>query len=379
MYLLYSVKSWKKANPSRGGGAKPRVIRKKRQPGRRKEIADDRSRIPDVHERFGMRVLDISRRRSVQPDERRRMSGVEVRAVHARQRDCSDLVKKGSSDLSVMSTWHIGKFHDVHDTGRMTITTGANKHDMNDQVVSLIETYRQRGDRRAIERILSLNTRILNQVVRRYTRVSDEPYEDLLQVGYVGLMKAVKGFKLNSEAKFSSYAYSMIDGEIRHHLRDTSLVKKPRWARSLHAKVSEATSRLTAELGRPPLVEEVAREVNITPEGVSELMKLFSDTDVKSLDASENEEFDVSTIKSLHYETFSLPVEDCIVLEQALASLSELQSKVVYLFFYKDLSQTEIGQRLSLPQRKISRIVASATKSMRKGNLADRGADSQWV
>jgi RNA polymerase sigma-B factor len=111
-----------------------------------------------------------------------------------------------------MSTWHIGKFHDVPDTGRMTITTGANKHDKNDQVVSLIETYRQRGDRRAIKRILSLNDRILNQLVRRYARVSDELYEDLLQVGYVGLMKAVKGYKLDSEAKFSSYAYSMIDG-----------------------------------------------------------------------------------------------------------------------------------------------------------------------
>ena len=87
-------------------------------------------------------------------------------------------------------------------------------------------------------------------------------------------------------------------------------MKRPRWARSLHAKVSEATTRLTAELGRPPLIEEVAGEVNITPEGVSELMKLFCDTDVTSLDAGEEEEVDVSAIKSLQYETFSLPVED---------------------------------------------------------------------
>ena len=97
------------------------------------------------------------------------------------------------------------------------------------------------------------------------------------------MMKAINGYRLDSEAKFSSYAYSMIEGEIKHHLRDTALVKRPRWARSLHAKVSEATSRLTTELGRPPLIEEVAREVNITPEGVSEVMKLFCDTDVLSL------------------------------------------------------------------------------------------------
>ena len=232
-------------------------------------------------------------------------------------------------------------------------------------VVSLIEAYRERGDRRAVEQILSMNIKILNHIVRKYASSSDESYEDLLQVGYVGMMKAINGYKLDSEAKFTSYAYSMIEGEIKHHLRDTELVKRPRWARSLHAKVSEATRKLTAELGRPPLTEEVASEVNITPEGVSELMKLYCDTDVLSLDAGENEEVDVSAIKSLRHETLSLPVEDRILLEQALESLTELQRKVVYLFFYKDLCQTEIGKKLGLSQRKTSRTVASAVKVLR--------------
>jgi RNA polymerase sigma-B factor len=191
-------------------------------------------------------------------------------------------------------------------------------------------------------------------------------------------MKAVNGYRLDSEAKFSSYAYSMIEGEIKHHLRDTALVKKPRWARSLHARVSEATRRLTIELGRPPLIEEVAGEVNITPEGVSELMKLFCDTDVMSLDAGENGEADVSAIKSLRYQTFSLPVEDRIVLEQAMETLSELQRKVVYLFFYKDLCQTEIGKKLGLSQRKTSRTVASALKVLKESDSlkGSEGADS---
>ena len=207
-----------------------------------------------------------------------------------------------------------------------------------DPVVSLIAAYRERGDRRAVERIFSMNVKILNHIVRRYASSSDESYEDLLQIGYVGLMKAVNGFRLDSEARFSSYAYAMIEGEIKHHLRDTALVKRPRWARSLHARVSEATRGLTAELGRPPLLEEVADEVNVTPKGVSELMKLFCDTDVLSLDGGDDE-VDISAIKSLRYETFSLPIEDRILLEQALESLTELQRKVVYLFFYKDLCQ----------------------------------------
>jgi RNA polymerase sigma-B factor len=112
--------------------------------------------------------------------------------------------------------------------------------------------------------------------------------------------------------------------------------------------------------------------------GVSELLKLFSDTDVLSLDGGEDEEIDVSAIKSLRYETFSLPVEDRILLEQALESLTELQGKVVYLFFYKDLTQTEIGHMLSLPQRKISRIVASAVKVLKRSDAlkGSEGRDS---
>jgi RNA polymerase sigma-B factor len=241
-------------------------------------------------------------------------------------------------------------------------------------VVSLIEAYRERGDRRAVEQIFSMNVKILNHIVRRYVSSSDESYEDLRQVGYVGMMKAINGYRLDSESRFSSYAYAMIEGEIKHHLRDTALVKRPRWARSLHAKVSEATSRLTGELGRPPLLEEVASEVNITPEGVSELMKLFCDTDVVSLDAGEDEDVDVSSIKSLRYETFSLPVEDRIMLEQALESLNELQRKVIYLFFYKDLCQTEIGRKLGLSQRKTSRTVASAVKVL-KSSEALKGSE----
>src|SRR5829696_6438520 len=274
-----------------------------------------------------------------------------------------------------MATWHIGMYFGLRDTrSLMTAMAPIKARAAGEPVVGLIEAYRERGDRRAVERIFSMNAKILNHVVLRYTSSSDESYEDLLQVGYVGMMKAIKGYRLDSEAKFSSYAYAMIEGEIKHHLRDTALVKRPRWARSLHAKVSEATRRLTAELGRPPLIEEVASEVNVTPEGVSELMKLFCDTDVVSLDAGEGEEVDVSAIKSLRYETFSLPVEDRILLDQALESLTELQRKVVYLFFYKDLCQTEIGKKLGLSQRKTSRTVASAVKVL-KGSEALKGAE----
>ena len=263
----------------------------------------------------------------------------------------------------------------------MMIATRPNRqhvrHTEKDNTARLVEAYQGRGDRRAIERIISMNTRLLNHLARRYAGSSGESYEDLLQVGYLGLIKAVNGYEPDPErAKFSSYAHAMIEGEIRHHLRDTAAVRRPRWARALYSKITQATNTLAADLGRPPLVEEIAREVNVTPEGVTEALKLFLDTDVMSLDGDE-EGVDLSAIRSIQPESFSLPIEDRIVLEQALESLTELQRKVVYLFFYKDLTQTEIGHMLSLPQRKISRVIASATKSMRKLGGADGLAETE--
>ncbi len=64
----------------------------------------------------------------------------------------------------------------------------------------------------------------------------------------------------------------MIDGVLRHHFRDAGLIKRPRWARSLYAKISEVSTKLTGELGRPPLVEEIASEVNVFLEGVVEVI-----------------------------------------------------------------------------------------------------------
>ncbi len=130
-----------------------------------------------------------------------------------------------------MAVWHIGMAWGLRDTRSvMTAMAPTKNRAAGDPAVSLIEAYREQGARRAVEQILSRNVKILNHLVRRYASSSDEPYEDLLQVGYVGLMKAINGYRLDSEAKFSSYAYSMIEGEIKRHLRDTALVKRPRWA-----------------------------------------------------------------------------------------------------------------------------------------------------
>lgn len=234
-----------------------------------------------------------------------------------------------------------------------------------EEVSSLIRAYRETGDRRAIETVVEMHRGLISHLAKRHARASAEAYEDLVQVAYVGLMKAVRNYDDAPAAGFATYAYAVVDGEIRHHLRDTALVTKPRWARSLYFKVTTAAARLEGELGRRPELREIAAEVNVSPDGVVELMKLYQDTSVVSLDCAEEDGVDLSAIKSIHHESFSLPIEDRIVLEQAIESLTEIQRKVVYLFFYKDLTQTEVGKRLGLSQRKVSRVVDSSVKALR--------------
>jgi RNA polymerase sigma-B factor len=231
---------------------------------------------------------------------------------------------------------------------------------------ALIRAHRETGCRRSLEEVVEMHRGLLMHLVGRYAPTSDEPREDLVQAAYVGLLKAVKNYDDVAGAAFATYAYAVVDGEIRHHLRDTALVKRPRWSRALYSRVVAATSRLEAELGRKPGLDEIAEEVNVSPDGIVELMKLYHDTSVASLDGGDDgSDVDLSAIRSLRHETFSLPIEDRIVLEQALESLSEVQRKVVYLFFYKDLTQTEIGRQIGLSQRKVSRLVASSLETLR--------------
>src|ERR671921_1130265 len=101
-----------------------------------------------------------------------------------------------------MARWHIGMLLGIRDTRSvMTAMASTRTRAAGDPIVSLIEAYRERGDRRALERIFSMNVKILNHIVRRYVSSSDESYEDLLQVGYIGMMKAINGYRLDSEAK----------------------------------------------------------------------------------------------------------------------------------------------------------------------------------
>lgn len=235
----------------------------------------------------------------------------------------------------------------------------------------MLDAFRLTRDPGCLDELVVLNQGLLHTVLRRY-RHATEPYEDLLQVANLGLIKAAYGYDPDRGTSFSHYAATMVEGEVCHHLRDNVLIRQPRWLKGAKRKIDETSLRLARDLKRPPNIRELSQAANISEEGILEIYRYSAMIDVCSLGGNPLQEddssIDTGVMRSRRYESFSLPLEDRIALEQAFSTLSIFQKKVVYLLFYRGLTQSEAAGRLGLSQRKVSRESVKAL-SMLKGAL----------
>jgi RNA polymerase sigma-B factor len=223
----------------------------------------------------------------------------------------------------------------------------------------LLRRYRTTRSPATLDTVVRANQRLLHHILKRFS-YADEPYEDLLHVANLGLIKAAQNFDPSRGIQFSTYATALVDGEVRHHLRDSLLLRQPRWLRRLYAQIQEAIITLGHELGRPPTTAEMAKAVNITEEGVLEVMALYSRIDLNSWSEPHdgedmNAELDTSRIHSLHVESFALPIEDRIALDAALGRLTDFQRRLIELLFYREFTQREVAEALGVTTKKVSR------------------------
>ncbi|MHB9112710.1 MAG: sigma-70 family RNA polymerase sigma factor [Thermoleophilia bacterium] len=228
----------------------------------------------------------------------------------------------------------------------------------------LVDRYQRTRDSTILEKIVAGNQGLLHATLKRFSYFPD-PYEDLLQVANLGLIKAIQRFDKSNGASFSSYAMAIVDGEVRHHLRDSVLMRQPRWLRKTEKKIGEVSIEFTRKHKRPPTLTELSEAANISEDGILEIMRVYASVSLHSVDDPITSERlqsgpDASVVCSRHYESFSLPIEDRIVLEDAVDALSTFQKKIVYLLFYKDLTQAEVAEEMGLSQRKVSRESAKA-------------------
>ncbi len=219
--------------------------------------------------------------------------------------------------------------------------------------------------------IINKHRPLVRSIAKKYIN-SGEMLEDLEQIGYLGLLNAYQLFDKKKGVKFETYAHWLINGEIRHYIRDkNSVVKIPHWIRDFNRKIDAFVEKYREKHQKFPTIEEMSDEFNITEEGILEILKGRNAVQVISLDKDvrKNNESAVpilDKIKSKEYQSFQLPIEDIIHLKNIFHKLKNIQKQVIYYIFYKDLTQVNIARRLGITQRQVSRIKQEALEELRR-------------
>jgi RNA polymerase sigma-B factor len=197
-----------------------------------------------------------------------------------------------------------------------------------------------------------------------------EPLDDLIQVGTVGLLKAIDRFEPERGIEFTTYATPTIVGEIKRYFRDKGwAVKVPRRLQELNLAVNRATEKMAIELGRSPTVADLAEKLNASEEDILEAQELGGAYNLLSLDMDVSGEGDkksqtlADTIGELDAGLELL--EDRANLERAFHVLNGRERVIIYLRFYESVSQTEIAKRLNVSQMHVSRLQAKALAKLR--------------
>ncbi len=197
-----------------------------------------------------------------------------------------------------------------------------------------------------------------------------EPLDDLVQVGTVGLLKAIDRFEIDRGVEFTTYATPTIVGEIKRYFRDKGwAVKVPRRLQELNLAVNRASDKLAIELGRSPTVGELAAHLNASEEEILEAQELGQAYNLLSLDSEvsgETEKKSQTLADTVGVNDAGLELlEDRANLERAFNVLTGRERVIIYLRFYESVSQTEIAKRLNVSQMHVSRLQAKALEKLR--------------
>jgi RNA polymerase sigma-B factor len=226
-----------------------------------------------------------------------------------------------------------------------------------------------------IERYLPL----ARSLAARYRHTS-EPFDDLLQVASIGLLKAIERYDPERGTAFSSFAVPTILGELRRHLRDhTWSIHVPRDLQELGQRLAPTTEALSLELARPPTVGEIAERLGATPEEVLDAREAVAAHTPVSLDEPvKGNEDSASLADLLGSEDEALSTaEDALLLDHYLGHLPARSREVLRLRFQEDLKQREIGAILGVSQMHVSRLIRQSLEQLQA--VVAEEADSQPV
>lgn len=219
--------------------------------------------------------------------------------------------------------------------------------------------------------VTMVNMGVAEAIAHRY-RGRSEPDDDLVQVAYVGLVKAADGFDPDRGKDFLSYAVPTISGELKRHFRDHCWwVRPPRRLQELQARIARSSDRLTQDLGRPPRPEEYADELGVPVDDVREALSADGCFSPTSLDSTVTPTSDQSLSDMLgDIDPDIRRAEIHAALAPLISDLPERDRRVIALRYYHDWTQEQIAQSLGVTQTQVSRVLRRILQRLRK-SLSD--------
>ena len=226
------------------------------------------------------------------------------------------------------------------------------------------------GDASAREKLIGGNLRLVLSVIQKFVN-RGENADDLFQVGCIGLIKAIDNFDVAQGVRFSTYGVPMIAGEIRRYLRDNSALRVSRSMRDTAYRALQAREKLTAETGRNPTPDELAKALGVKREEVCFALDAISDPVSLSepVYADSGESVSVMDQISDSRETPESWLER-LALTDALAALGEREKRILAMRYYDGKTQMEVAREIHISQAQVSRLEKSAIAQVKKGMTA---------
>lgn len=232
----------------------------------------------------------------------------------------------------------------------------------------LLRRYHEGGDLEAREQLIEQYLPLVRSLARRYGN-RGEPIEDLVQVGSIGLIKAIDRFDVDRGVELTTYATPNIIGEIKRHFRDKGWsIRVPRGLQELNVRLSQLLERLTVELERSPTIPELAEAAGVSEEEVLEALESGQAYTTVSLSAPPGAggEAEVDPLESLGELEHQYSVsEDRAVLAPGLDVLDERERRIIHLRFWEGLTQSQIAAQIGISQMHVSRLIRRALEKVR--------------
>ncbi|WP_301829480.1 RNA polymerase sigma factor SigF [uncultured Parolsenella sp.] len=232
----------------------------------------------------------------------------------------------------------------------------------------LFALYKEQGDEDARNELVMSHLNLVRFLASKFKN-RGEPLDDLVQVGTIGLIKAIDRFDPERGLEFTTYATPTILGEIKRHFRDKGWsVRVPRRLQELSSKVNQATDELTKELQRTPSTEEVASKLGVTVEEVLEAMESSSAYSSVPLESGGSDDDDAPAVID-HYASVDQDLaasDDRMVIEDTIKEFSPREQEVIRMRFNDNLTQVEIAKRLGVSQVQVSRLLRRTLKKLQE-------------